>query len=221
MYKIGLVRVLSNFDKNFMNSHGRIIEKNFPNIEVESMAIKDQPEGIHDEETEIIAIPKIIELVKENYTDKDAVIISCAGDPALQELRKEVKVPVIGAGESASLVSKIYGKKVGVVGITKKVPKSYKMIIGDDIVGKPYIEGIENTLDLMKDFGRERALKHCHNLKSLGAEVLVFACTGLSTIKIAPYIEKEIGLKVVDCVYAEGLMAYGACIRRNFYEKIK
>ena len=71
----------------------------------------------------------------------------------------------------------------------------------------------------MKEDGIDKVLLHCRELKELGADVLIFACTGLSTMKIAPIVEKEIGLKVVDCVYAEAVMAHGACIRKDFYNE--
>lgn len=76
---------------------------------------------------------------------------------------------------------------------------------------------MDNTLDLLKDDGKDKVLKHCLGLREQGAEVLVFACTGLSTIKIAPLIENEIGLPVVDCVYAEGVLSYGVCKKKGFY----
>lgn len=217
MYKIGLIRVISNFDEEFLNSHGRLIESSFSDVEVESRAIENQPNGIHDDETEKLATPKVIELAKKHFPDKDAIIISCAGDPGLEELRKELDVPIIGAGESAALISQIYGNKVGIVGITKDIPKSYKKLLGDNIIGEPLIKGVDNTLDLLKDDGKDKVLKHCLGLREQGAEVLVFACTGLSTIKIAPLIENEIGLPVVDCVYAEGVLSYGVCKKKGFY----
>lgn len=217
MFEVGLIRVLSTEDKEILNSHGRIIEQNFPNMKVESLAIKDQPKGIYDDNTEEIAKPKIIDLSKNNFSNKDVIIVSCAGDPALEELRNVMSIPIIGAGESAALLSKIYGNKVGIVGITRELPKSYVKYIGNDVIGEPFIPNINNTTDLMKSDGLDKVLAHCENLKNKGAEVLVFACTGLSTTRFAPIIEKEIGLPVVDCVYAEAVFANAVCLRNAFY----
>ena len=38
-------------------------------------------------------------------------------------------------------------------------------------------------------------------------------------MKFAPIIEREVKLNVVDCVYAESVMTYGACIRKDFYNE--
>mgnify|MGYP000940899557 CR=1 FL=1 len=96
-YNIGLVRVVSFDDKDLLDLHGQLIEKYYPMLKVISKSIPDQPNGIHNEETEKIAVPKIIELAK-GWKDIDALIISCAGDPAVKELRGVLDIPVIGAG---------------------------------------------------------------------------------------------------------------------------
>ena len=51
-----------------------------------SRCIPDQPEGVHDETSETVAIPKIRKLAKEfEKQGVDGVIISCCGDPGLCE----------------------------------------------------------------------------------------------------------------------------------------
>lgn len=219
MYNVGLIRVLTTSDEDLLNEHGKIIENVFKDIKVESRCIEDQYEGIHDEETELIAVPKIINLAQKYFSKKDAIIISCAGDPALKELREVMDIPIIGAGESAALISQIYGEKFGIVGITEKVPKSYEKILEGKMVGDTLIQGISSTNDLAKEDGYEKVLDHCKKLKDLGAEVLTFACTGLSTNKFAPLIERDLPLPVVDCVYAEAVFTYASLIKKNFYKK--
>ena len=157
MYNIGLIRVVSIFEEEFLNTHGKIIEKNFTDIKVESLAIEDQPEGIHDDETEKIAIPKIVNLAKKNFSNKDAIIISCAGDPALEILREEMDVPVIGAGESAALLSKIYGEKVGIVGITKNLPKSYIKILPSSEPASTLVPSLFNATPLIVSLNNENS----------------------------------------------------------------
>ena len=48
------------------------------------------------------AIPKIIELAK-TFKDIDALILSCADDPAVPELKEQFDIPVIGAGSSVAI----------------------------------------------------------------------------------------------------------------------
>lgn len=212
-YNVGLVRVVSFPEEDLLNLHGKIIESLFPMLKVTSKCIPDQPYGVHDEETELIAVPKIIELAK-SWKGIDALIISCAGDPAVRELRKIIDIPVIGAGESTALLSQRYGNIFGVLGITEEIPHAYSRILGERIVGTGNIPGISSTLDLMSDIGRSRVINKAIELKSLGAEVIALACTGMATIGIAKELEKICELPVIDPVIAEGLITYYECIRK-------
>ena len=206
------MRVVSFTDEELLNLHGKIIEEYFPALNVVSKFIPDQPYGIHDDETEEVAVPKIIELAK-GWKGIDALIISCAGDPAVSELREILNIPVIGAGESTASLALRYGKVYGVLGITKDIPKAYTRILGDKIVGTCDVPGVESTLDLMTDEGKENVINKALELKSLGAEVIALACTGMATIGIAKELEQACGIPVIDPVMAEGLIAYFECVR--------
>lgn len=212
-YNVGLIRVVSFTDVDLLNLHGKIIEEYFPMLKVTSKCIPDQPNGIHDDETEMLAVPKIIELAK-CWKDIDALIISCAGDPAVKELRQILDIPVIGAGESTALLSQRYGNVFGVLGITKEVPVAYNRILGDKIVGTCDVPGVISTLDLMTETGKNNVIKKAFKLKSLGAEVIPLACTGMATIGIAKVIEEACDIPTIDPVIAEGLIAYYECIRK-------
>ncbi|MDA8228588.1 MAG: aspartate/glutamate racemase family protein [Desulfitobacterium hafniense] len=211
-FKLGLIRVVTITDEHLLNQHGRLLEQYYPQFSVESRCIEDQPTGIHDDETEALAVPKIIKLVKE-WQDVDAVVISCAGDPAVQELRAELTIPVIGAGEATALLAQNYGKKFGVLGITEDVPRAYSRAFGANIVGTCRTEGVYSTLDLMTEKGRTSVVQKALELKELGAEVIALACTGMSTIEIAKELEDVCQIPVIDPVMAEGLVAYFECLR--------
>ena len=211
-YNVGLIRVVTFDDEDMINLHGEIIERYFPMLKVTSKCIPDQPYGIHDDETEELAVPKIIELAK-NWKRIDALIISCAGDPAVKELRNILDIPVIGAGESTAALAKRYGNVFGTLGITEDIPNAYIRILGKGIVGTCSIPGIVSTLDLMSDEGKKKVVNKAIELKSLGAEVIALACTGMSTIGIANQLEQTLNIPVVDPVIAEGLIAYYECVK--------
>lgn len=213
-YNIGLIRVVTTQNEALLNLHGRLLEQYFPVFSVVSRCIQDQPEGIHDDETELMAVPKIIKLAKE-WEGIDALVVSCAGDPGVEELKRELDIPVIGAGEATAFLAAKYGKKIGVLGITEEVPRAYAKILGSDIVGTCRTEGINSTLDLMAVEGRQKVINKALELKDLGAKVIALACTGMSTIKIAGELERVCGMPVIDPVMAEGLMAYFECLRRE------
>lgn len=213
-YNVGLIRVVTLDDRELLDLHGEIIESYYPNLKVVSKSIPDQPYGIHDDETENLAVPKIIELAK-NWKDIDGLIISCAGDPGVEELRDILDIPVIGAGESTALLAQRYGDVFGVVGITKEIPRRYKEILGSNIVGSCDVEGVVSTIDLMDKYGRKKVIEKSMELKSLGAEVIALACTGMTTIGVAKELENICNIPVIDPVIAEGLITLYECIRNS------
>jgi len=206
----GLIRVVSFQDDDVAQLHARLIEKAFPGLTVSSRCIEDQPEGIYDDETEARAIPKIIRLgarlAREDRVD--GLIISCAADPGVRQLREKLQIPVIGAGSAAAALALALGEKVGTLGITEETPAAMKAILGSHLVAEAKPEGVVNTLDLMNDAGREKALLSVNRLKERGAEVIALACTGYSTIGIAAELERRAGIPVVDAVLAAGLAAW-------------
>lgn len=212
-FKVGIIRVVTLDDQELLNLHGKMIEQRFPGIITETKCIPDQPEGIHSEELKQIAVPKIVALAK-SFKDVNMLIVSCADDPGVQEIRDtNPGIPVTGAGESSAAIASIYGNRIALLGITGYAPEPYIRMIPNKIltVGKP--DGVNSTLDLMTKTGRENAVKKGLEQKEMGAQVILLTCTGMSTIGIASELEEITGLPVIDPVLAEGMFAYHASIR--------
>lgn len=212
-FKIGLIRVLTTEDEEILLAHGKQIMEHFPGLEVETKCIPDQYEGIHSQETGEIAVPKIVATAK-TFTDVDMIIVSCADDPGVKEVREALPgIPVTGGGETTVALALKYGEKIGVLGITDYAPQAYVRMIPDKmILVKP--EGVDSTLDLMTPEGRKSTIETGIQLKEQGAQVIALACTGLATIGIAKELEEATGLPVIDPVLAEGLFAYFESIRK-------
>ncbi|NLK19271.1 MAG: hydantoin racemase [Synergistaceae bacterium] len=209
--RIGLIRVLTTSDEDLLNLHGSLVMKYFPGFEVVSRCIPDQPEGIHDDETERIAVPKVLALAGEMERDgMEAVIVSCAGDPAVAEANAELKVPVIGAGRAAASAALVLGRPAGVLGITKEVPAAIRRILGELLVAEAVPEGVESTLDLMKPGGKQILAEAGRHLVEKGAGAIVLACTGMSTIGAAAGLREALGIPVVDPVQAQAAAAWVA-----------
>jgi len=206
-FKIGLIRVLTTEDEELLNRHGQILMEKFPMLDVESKCIPDQYEGIHSHELEKIAVPKIVELAKE-FKDKDMILVSCADDPGVAEVREALPgMPVTGGGETTVALATKYGEKIGLLGIVDYPPKAYVRMIPDKLVANKRPEGVNSTLDLMTPEGRKSCIKAALELKEMGAEVIALGCTGLTTIGIAKEVEEATGLTVIDPVLAQGAFA--------------
>lgn len=206
---LAVIRVLTTTDEELLSAHGRIIFEKYK-IPTRNYCIWDQPKGIYNDETERIAIPKIAELAAQVGSEAQAIVISCAADPGLKEVRAQVKVPVIGAGSAAAAVALALGGRVGVLNLTADTPPAVASLLGSRMVGEARPKEVENTTDLMTPSGKARAMDAARGLVKKGAEAIVLACTGYSTIGLAGEIRAEMGVSVVDPVEAAGLMAWYA-----------
>lgn len=219
-YRIGVIRVLTTEDPALLNLHGELLERCFPIFKTVSRCIPDQPEGIHDAETEALAVPKIRALAREMCAEGfDALIISCAGDPAVDLCRAELPIPVVGGGRSTAALSMFYGDHPAALGITEEIPVGYSSVFGDRCVGSARGEGVNSTLDLMQPAGFAASTAAAREQQQNGADVIALSCTGMSTIGIAPKLEKELGIPVLDPVLCEGLVTLLELLRREIAEK--
>ncbi|SFV09573.1 aspartate/glutamate racemase family protein [Alicyclobacillus macrosporangiidus] len=207
---IGVIRVVTFEDQRLLEEHGNIIAAKY-GLDVISVCIPNQPYGIYNDETEREAVPKIIDLATRLEKDgAEAVVVSCAADPAVPELRGRLRIPVIGAGSAAALVARGLGLPAGVLGITTNAPQVVKDTLGDLFVGYAKPQNVTNTKDLLTFRGQQQAVETTRSLLEQGAKAIVFACTGYSTIGLADVLRRELGCVVVDGVEAEGLFAWYA-----------
>lgn len=207
--RVGLIRVLTTTDMDLLNLHGKLIMECFPQLEVTSACIPDQPEGIHDAETEAEAVPKVLELaLRMECEGMEAVIVSCAGDPAVSTACRRLSVPVIGAGRAAACAACALERPVGVLGITEEVPDAILKTLGAAFVLNVIPQGVVSTLDLMRPGGEDAVIEAGRLLLERGAGAILLACTGLSTIRIADKMRAALGVPVVDPVRAEAAMTW-------------
>ena len=209
---VAVIRVVTLEDPGLLRLHGELMEAAFPGLHTVSVCIPDQPRGVCSPETEAAAVPKILEIARK-LRGVDALVVSCCGDPAVEELRLELDIPVIGAGAAVCAVAGVLGRHPGVLGIMEEVPKPYQRMLGESLIhlGRP--EHITCTLDLLTGAGREAVIRKALELKAHGADCLALACTGMSTIRIAEDLRRACGIPVVDPVTAEGLFAYYVTVK--------
>jgi Asp/Glu/hydantoin racemase len=207
---VGVIRVLTTDDPQLLAAHGLIVEQEF-GLRTLNRCIPDQPNGIYDDATERQALPKIVKLGHELVAaGVDAILVSCAADPAVPELRAELKIPVIGAGSSVSAVAVSLAARIGILNLTEGAPGPVRAILGERFVGEDAPAGVHNTRDLMTAWGKEAALAAARRLAAAGAGALVLACTGYATIGMAVELRRSAGILAVDPVRAAGLMTWYA-----------
>jgi Asp/Glu/hydantoin racemase len=202
---------LTTTDKELLNLHGTMLMSWFPELEVISDCIPDQPEGVHDDETEAAAVPKVLELAKKMEKDgMEAVVVSCAGDPGVHLATENLSIPIIGAGRSVAAMACVVDRPVGVLGIAEKVPSVILETLGPRFMRDAVPQGVVSTLDLMKPEGMAATIEAGRDLVTRGAKVLLLACTGMSTIGAAGKLREALGVAVLDPVRAEAAAVWFA-----------
>jgi len=214
MAKMGLIRVLSTDDPEIRNSHGKLLEAFIPNLKVTSRCIQGHPKGLWNEEEERQAIPKIVRLGQEMERNEgvDVLFVSCVADPGVPELREAVSVPVIGAGSASAGVALSLGKPVGALSITDWILPPVAEVLGKALIGWEKPTHVQTALDLMSEEGREEIIQTGQRLIDKGAGVILLACTGFSTVRLAPFLEDRLRVPVIDPVLSGGLIAYYAAV---------
>lgn len=214
MYKVGILRVLTTSDKIVLNSHQNVLGRVFPGFKIETRCIPNQPRGLFCKEAHLEAESSIMQMSEEWEDEIDGLIISCSDDPCVKALKKRLKIPVVGAGESAATLALLYNLKVGVIGIETNPPVNITSLLDSLMVGYQVPDGIIATTDLLTDKGPELLFNAARKLKNAGAELILLACTGFTTIG-ADMALKDVGLPVIDGVIASGIALNGLLINKS------
>ena len=135
-----------------------------------------------------------------------AIFISCAADPAVEECRRVLSVPVIGAGSAAASVALALGKRIGVLNLNAPTLPVMADILRERLTAESWPQGVNNTADLLTLAGHQAAITAAQELAGK-CDVIVFGCTGYSTVKLAKTLRADVRVPVVDAVEAGGAVA--------------
>jgi Asp/Glu/hydantoin racemase len=147
---------------------------------------------------------KIIQAADQGY---DAVAIGCFLDPAMQEAREVVPIPVFGLGESSMLMACMYGHKFSGVAFHAKQSQYYDRKAFEYGLASRHVPfgdlGIDFT-EVQKGFTdpgqmTETFIKECRRLAAQGAEVILAACATVNAIIRREKINEVDGALIMDC----------------------
>ncbi len=203
---LGIIRVLTTENQAILKEHGHRMEQLY-GVESITHCIEDQSSGIFDNESESIAVPKIVRLAEAMHqTYKlEAITISCAADPALEETRNSVNLPILGAGVCGAHAAAMVGSKVGILGITEEPPVRMIEELGERYFCSTFSPKLRKTTDLFEKDAKKELLKMTNDMIGQGADVILFACTGFSTIRLKEYLGEYIHIPIIDLVEAQAI----------------
>lgn len=142
----------------------------------------------------------------------DGYVVACFSDPGLDQMRRELGVPVVGVGESAVLTGMTRARQVGILStstesIVRHSRKWTRLGISSRIAGELAVG--RSVLDLESEEAYRDVLATAERLEAAGAEMLVLGCTGMSHMR--DRLQGDLTVSVVDPCRA-GLAAAAAAI---------
>ncbi len=174
-----------------------------PETRLDVAALKDGPASIESALDEYYAAPELIAKAKEaEEKGYDGVVNHCFGDPGIHAARETVRIPVVGAGESAMALASILGDSFSVVTILKETIPAIKRLAR--------LTGVEEklasvravdipALQLYNDpaASKKAFLKQAwRTIEHDDADVVVPGCGGFSVW--ANELSRELNVPVVD-----------------------
>jgi len=207
----GVLRVLTCDDPEEVTAHGRVLESTFSDVTTTSECIPDHPNGLPDVEAEKDALPQI-ETLGHTLADKDidALLISCALDPAVEKLDASLSIPVIGAGRSVAAAALARGEQVGTLTLESGTPPAVETLLADRHQAEAAVSGAEQTNYLTTERGRAAIVEAVDQLEEDDCDVIAASCTGLTTSRVLPEVKSCTNIPVVDPVCSMGAIAYNA-----------
>lgn len=182
-----------------------------PGATVIGVTCHRSPPAIQGPEDDLICRPFVLEEVaKAAHDGADAIIIACFDDPALDEARASVSIPVLGIGEAGFHAAMLLGGRFSVV---TTLPVAIPIIeenlarYGMTACARVRAAGVA-VLDL-EDESTGAHLKVSAEIARAKAEdgvgAIVLGCAGMADL--AARMEADHGLKVVDGVGAAAAFA--------------
>ena len=180
-------------------------------VSIDFTCLREGPRFIETEEHERSAVPDLFRVVREGEKQGyDAIIVNCFGNPGLEESKRLVNVPVIGAGQSSFLKVKAGKKRFSVLTTVQEAVAGVKR--------NAVKYGVEELLASVRPVGMhvvellqtERLRKALigEGKKALvndNAAIIVLGCTGMAGN--AEWLSKRLDVPVIDPTRAAMEMA--------------
>ena len=195
--------------RNALSAHLESVKR--PDTEIHISGVDDGSMALHFNAVVAVnsygpggVLNKIIQAADQGY---DAVAIGCFLDPAMQEGREIVPIPVFGLGETSMLMACMYGHKFSGVAFHSKQSQYYDRKAFEYGLTARHIPfgdlGIDFT-EVQKGFTdpgqmTETFIKECRRLAAQGAEVILAACATVNAIIRREKINEVDGALIMDC----------------------
>lgn len=183
-----------------------------PGAEVDGITCHLSPAAIQGPEDDAICRPFVLQEVdRAAESGADAIIIACFDDPALDQARARVSVPVLGIGEAGYHAAMLLGGRFSVVTtLPVAIPTLEENLAHYGMAGAcvrvraagvRVLELEDETSGAVARVSAEIARAKAED----GVGAIVLGCAGMADL--AARLEAEHGLKVVDGIGAAAAFA--------------
>lgn len=174
-----------------------------PDVVLEMDCLTETKVEINSASDVIKAGPEILKMGKAAEANgADAVILYCFSDPAIEALREELTIPVIGGAQASILLAPHITRHTAVLlADSGRIPEKewYLRTLGVDASRISSVEAIHFHGVSIWDNRREalnQLIEKGLSLKENGAECIILGC--LSFLGLAEPVEKAISIPVID-----------------------
>lgn len=176
------------------------------------VTLTEGPPGIESQRDADLTVAPMLRLAARLEPEAAGFVIACFGDPGLQALRDQTRLPVLGIQEAAVTTALTLGHCFGVIAILpRSIPRHLRAfgamgvldrLAGDRALGRGVADLADPARTLPALIATGRALRD-----EDGAEVLILGCAGMAGHRAA--LEDATGLPVVEPCQAAAAMALG------------
>ncbi len=157
-----------------------------PDTQLSVVCLDKGPASIESRYEEALCVPDTVsKIMQAEREGVDAVISDCFGDPAVEEAREMVSIPVIGPAETSMHVAAMLGHKFSVVTVLERLiplidhhatkTGQTERLASVRTVDIPVLE-LDEQDKLLKALVEESVKA----VRDDGAHVIIFGCTGMA-----------------------------------------
>lgn len=184
-----------------------------PGVEAEVVHMTKAPKLVCSYAEQASSGAEMAELIENTREVYDAYIVACHSDPNLNLVREIAGKPVVGIAEASLKMGASMGNGYAVISpspnsISKKIALAHQYHC-DDLLRTIKVTKSDSNEDLL-EAAREAAAE-------FGVDVIVLGCANYSNAD--GYIERELGIPVLDGVACALILASGLVHYRHCKEK--
>lgn len=185
-----------------------------PGTQVDITDVPDGPSSIESAYEEYLSVPGTLKKVQEaERAGLDAAIVGCFGDPGVDAARELVEMLVVGPAEASMLFACTLGHRFSVITVLESVVAplrhlAHRIGVAEKLASVRAVDipVLELNKDRARSVARMTALAR-RAVEEDGADALVLGCMSMGFLEAHMEIAAEVGVPVVNPVYAALRMA--------------